>query len=127
MNLPENSRTVAFVYATDLERAVTFYRDTLGLTLRSRDAFGAFLEGAGALIRMTPMADFQPGQHPVVGWDVPDIASAVRALKAAGVSFTVYEGMGQDALGIWSSPDGGARIAWFADPDGNVLSLSETR
>ena len=61
----------------------------------------------------------------MIGWNVADIHAAVRDLKARGASFNIYEGFGQDADGIWSSPDGGARVAWFADPDGNVLSLTQ--
>ncbi|MNT95901.1 Glyoxalase-like domain protein [compost metagenome] len=59
------------------------------------------------------------------GWNVDDIQAAAAALRDKGVTFTIYDGMGQDALGVWTSPDGAAKVAWFADPDGNVLSLSQ--
>ena len=71
------------------------------------------------------MPDHQAHPHPVLGWNVDDIAGAVEALTNNGVTFTIYEGMGQDALGIWTSPDGKAKVAFFTDPDGNVLSLSQ--
>ena len=115
---------VVFVQVRDRERALAFYGGTLGLPLRSSDAFGDFLETQGALIRITALPDWTPHAHPVFGWNVPDIRAAVRSLQARGVQFTVYDGMGQDELGVWTSPGGEAEVAWFADPDGNVLSLS---
>jgi catechol 2,3-dioxygenase-like lactoylglutathione lyase family enzyme len=126
MSLPPDTRTVAFVYTADLGRAITFYTDIVGLSLRARDEHGAFLEGAGALVRVTPMPGFKPTGHPALGWDVDDLATAVDTLRSKGVAFTVYEGMGQDANGIWTSPDGQTQLAWFADPDGNAVSLSTT-
>lgn len=126
MTTLSEARAVAFVQVSDRERALAFYQGVLGLRLRSSDGFGDFLEFGGALLRMTAVPDWKAGPHPVLGWDVPDIAAAVRALTARGVRFTVYEGFGQDELGVWTSPDGAAKVAWFADPDGNVLSLSQT-
>lgn len=123
----ESAKPVAFVTVTDREAGRAFYADTLGLAHLSSDDFGDFHQfGAGGLLRLTPMPDFQAHPHPVLGWDVPDIAEAARQLKAKGVSFTIYEGMGQDELGIWTAPDGKAKVAWFSDPFGNVLSLSQT-
>jgi catechol 2,3-dioxygenase-like lactoylglutathione lyase family enzyme len=126
MHIKQAGTPVAFLYVSDRERALKFYRDTLGIKLRGSDDFGDFLELEGALIRMTTMADFKAGPHPALGWDVRDIGAAVDALSERGVTFTVYDGMGQDARGVWTAPDGRAKVAWFADPDGNVLSLSQT-
>lgn len=117
---------VAFLYASDRTRALVFYQQTLGLELHSSDPFGDFLVANGALIRMTTMPEHKPGPHPAFGWDVADIEAVVTALRKRGVAFLVYEGMGQDALGIWTAPDGTARIAWFNDSEGNLLSLSQT-
>jgi len=116
---------VAFVYAADRTRAIAFYRDVLGLELRSSDDFGDFLEFGGALLRMTVMPQWQANAHPVLGWNVPDIVATATSLRDRGVKFAIYEGMGQDELGIWTAPDGGAKVAWFADSEGNVLSLSQ--
>jgi catechol 2,3-dioxygenase-like lactoylglutathione lyase family enzyme len=116
---------VSFLYVSDRQRALDFYCSTLGLNLRSSDAFGDFIETGPGLIRMTVMPDREPGAHPVIGWNVTDIRAAVEALRGRGVAFTIHEGMGQDELGIWTSPDGSAKVAFFADPDGNVLSLAE--
>ncbi|WP_333586771.1 VOC family protein [Phenylobacterium sp.] len=94
--------------------------------MRSSDEHGDFLEAGETLVRLTALPDYKPHPHPVFGWDVQDIAVAARALGERGVKFTIYEGLGQDDLGVWTSPDGKAKVAWFNDPDGNVLSLSQT-
>lgn len=121
----DNASSVAFVYVADRARGVTFYRDTLGMTHVSADEFGdAFVFGAGSM-RLTPMPDWTPGPHPVIGWEVPDIDAAVVGLNAKGVAMTIYEGMGMDANGVWRAPGGRAALAWFADPEGNCLMLSQ--
>lgn len=125
MTLQQTSTPVAFIYASDRERAHAFYIGALGFTLKSADPFGDFIDMGKALMRMTVMPDFKGGAHPVLGWDVEDMGATVRALRERGVVFTIYDGMGQDADGVWSSPDG-TKVAWFNDPDGNVLSLSQT-
>ena len=125
MNLQADATPVVFVNVSDRERGLGFYRDTLGLPVRGSDAFGDFLEFSGALLRMTALPDYKAAPHPVLGWNVSDIAAAVRALRVRGVTFIVHEGFGQDELGIWTSPDGAARLAWFADPYGNLLTLSQ--
>src|SRR5687767_45288 len=116
MSLLKSATPVAFLYVSDRERALGFYRDTLGLELHSSDAFGDFIDLGDALARMTVMPDHQAHPHPVLGWNVGDIVAAVEALRDRGVAFTIHEGMGQDALGIWTSPDGAAKVAFFADP-----------
>jgi catechol 2,3-dioxygenase-like lactoylglutathione lyase family enzyme len=125
MNVQQAGTPVAFLYVGDRERALAFYRETLGLALRGSDPFGDFIDLGGALLRMTVMPDHKPLPHPVLGWDVEDIGAAVEALRGRGIAFTVYEGMGQDALGIWTAPDGQSKVAFFADPEGNVLTLSQ--
>jgi Lactoylglutathione lyase and related lyases len=116
---------VTFVNVANRDRALAFYRDLLGLEVRSSDDFGDFLQLDGALLRLTVLSDFKAGPHPVLGWNVPDMTSAAAAMRERGIAFTVYPGMGQDELGIWTSPDGQVKVAWLADPDGNVLSLSQ--
>jgi predicted enzyme related to lactoylglutathione lyase len=125
MNLQQSATPVAFLYVSDRERALGFYRETLGLELRSADDFGDFIDLGGVLLRMTVMPDHKAHPHPVLGWNVEDIAAAAESLRDRGIAFTIYEGMGQEALGIWTSPDGRSKVAFFTDPDGNVLSLSQ--
>ena len=118
------STPVAFVSVTDRERALSFYLETLGLKLRSTDENGDFIDLGNALLRMTCVDNHQAHGHPVLGWNVDDLASTVRDLRGRGVEFTTFEGAGQDELGIWSSPDGSTQVAFFSDPDGNVLTVS---
>ena len=115
---------VAFVATTDPKRAKAFYAKTLGLRLVSEDGFALAFDAGGTMLRIAVVETLQPAGYTVLGWIVPDIAKAVRDLVKRGVQFQRYEGMPQDDLGIWSSPSG-ARVAWFSDPEGNTLSLTE--
>ncbi|NNM77939.1 VOC family protein [Sphingomonas sp. ID1715] len=117
---------VAFVSVTSREEGRAFYEGVLGVQHRSTDEFGDFYAFPnGTMLRLTPMLDFKPIEHPVLGWDVADIRATAIALKDKGISFTIYEGLGQDELGIWTAPDGRAKVAFFSDPFGNVLSIAE--
>ncbi len=115
---------VAFVATTDPPRAKAFYGQTLGLRLVSEDAFALAFDAGGTMLRVAIVKTLQPAGYTVLGWIVPDIAKAVRDMVRRGVVFQRYGGMPQDDLEIWSSPSG-ARIAWFTDPEGNTLSLTE--
>jgi len=115
---------VAFVATTDRKRSKAFYARTLGLRLVSEDGFALAFDAGGTMLRVAIVKSLRPAGYTVLGWIVPDIAKAVRGLVKRGVMFQRYEGMLQDDLGIWSSPSG-ARVAWFSDPDGNTLSLTE--
>ncbi|MSV28652.1 MAG: VOC family protein [Bryobacterales bacterium] len=118
-------KIMAFVATRDSERAKTFYGDTLGLRLISDDPFAVVFDANGTMLRVTKVREFTPFNFTVLGWEVPDIAAAVRRLGEAGVQFERYGSfMKQDELGIWDAP-GGGRIAWFKDPDGNTLSLAQ--
>lgn len=125
MTHPLSGTPVAFVYTTDRERALGFYRDTLGLALHSSDGYGDYLQLGECLLRLTVIAGHQPTPHPVLGWAVEDARATVEALRGKGVVFAIYDGMDQDALGIWTSPDGKAKLAFFNDPDGNALMLNQ--
>jgi len=126
MSLPAASAPVCFVLTADRARAKPFYAEVLGLRLLGEDDHAATFDlGNRTPMRLTDLPGHQGAGHTVLGWHVADITGAVRALAAKGVTFNVYEGFGQDADGIWGSPGGGARVAWFNDPDGNVLSLTQ--
>jgi len=115
---------IAFATIVDVERAKTFYRDTLGLRLLAEEPpFALVFESNGIMIRLGMGKELPPARGTVLGWEVPDVAAAVRDLSAAGVRFERYPQLPQDDLGIWTAP-GGAKVAWFQDPDGNILSLS---
>ncbi len=118
------SPLIAFVSTADARRALSFYRDTLRLRLVSETPFALVFDVMGTMLRVAIAETVSPAPHTVLGWQVADIAATVDHLTAQAVVFTRYEGMDQDARGIWTSPAGG-RIAWFHDPDGNVLSLTQ--
>jgi catechol 2,3-dioxygenase-like lactoylglutathione lyase family enzyme len=120
----KNAKIMTFVGTRDAARAKTFYRDTLGLRLVEENSFALVFDSNGVMLRVTNVHELTPAQFTVLGWEVPDVTAAVKSLAGAGVEFSRYDGMSQDADGIWTSP-GGARIAWFHDPDGNVLSLTQ--
>ena len=115
---------IAFVATLDPSRARAFYARTLGLRLLSEDDFALTFDAGGTMLRVATVQTLQPVGYTVLGWIVPDVARAVRALVKRGVAFSRYAWMPQDDLGIWSAPSG-ARVAWFSDPDGNTLSLTE--
>ena len=119
-----SQKLVAFVAARDLARAKEFYRDTLGLRLVSEDEFALVFDAAGTMLRVTRVETPAAAKYTVLGWQVRDIAQTAQQLQQARVALERYPGMQQDALGIWNAPSG-ARVAWFKDPDGNTLSITE--
>jgi len=117
-------KLVGFVAITDGARAKVFY-EKLGLTFVSEDPFAVVFDSNGNMIRLTKVNEFRPQPFTVLGWQVSDIVAAVKRLQGAGVTFERYgEFMQQDELGIWTAP-GGTKVAWFKDPDGNTLSVSQ--
>jgi catechol 2,3-dioxygenase-like lactoylglutathione lyase family enzyme len=115
---------IAFVATADLSSARKFYAEVLGLKIVSESPFALEIDASGTMLRVTKVRSVTPVPYTVLGWDVPDIRESVAELTSKGIVFERYPGMGQDNLGIWTSPSG-ARVAWFKDPDGNVLSLTE--
>jgi len=115
---------IALVTTTDPERARAFYEGALGLTFVADEPFALVFDLAGTMLRIAKADSLTPQPFAVLGWRVPDVERAVRALSAGGVAFERYAGLEQDEMGVWDSPSGG-RIAWFRDPDGNVLSLTQ--
>ncbi len=117
-------RIAAFIASAQPERAKQFYRDTLGLRLVSDDNFAVVFDCAGVQLRIQKVETFRPHTFTALGWQVPRIRRSVSALAARGVIFERYGFMEQDELGIWQAPSG-AKVAWFKDPDGNLLSVTE--
>jgi len=118
-----SARIVAFVGTRNPEQAKAFYQGTLGLNLVSEDGFALVFDIQGTMLRVAIVPELTPAKFTVLGWAVSDIVAAVRDLQKAGVKFERYD-FPQDELGIWTAP-GGAKVAWFKDPDGNTLSLSQ--
>lgn len=119
------AKAMAFIVTRDRDRAKAFYGNVLGFNLTHEDGFAAVFDMNGTMLRISTVKDHVAPPHTVLGWEVPDIAAAVKALRDKAVTFNVYEGFGQDELGIWTSPEGSSKVAWFKDPDGNVLSLAQ--
>jgi len=119
------AKLVAFVAITNPERAKAFYRDKLGLRLVSEDGFALVFDGNGTMLRASLVREVAHAQYTVLGWEVSDIEGTARNLTDAGITLERYSFPGQDSLGIWTAPGGVARVAWFKDPDGNTLSISQ--
>lgn len=120
-----DARPVAMITTADRKAAEPFYADTLGLRRKGDDGFAALFDLAGTTLRLTEVPGYSAPATPVLGWEVPDMESAVAALTASGVTMNVYEGLGQDENCIWTAPDGRCKVAFFNDPDGNGLSLTQ--
>ncbi|MEK6324924.1 MAG: VOC family protein [Acidobacteriota bacterium] len=120
-----SAQITAFVPTSDSERARQFYVDALGLGFVSDDPFALVLDANGTTVRVSKVGEFAPQKFTVLGWEVSDIEKAVMDLEEKGVSFEKYGFPGQDERGIWTVPGGAAKVAWFKDPDGNVLSVSQ--
>jgi catechol 2,3-dioxygenase-like lactoylglutathione lyase family enzyme len=118
------AKIIAFVPIRDSQRSRPFYEGVLGLRFVSDDPFALVMDSNGVMVRLSKTPKFTPAGFTVMGWEVSAIEEAVTALKKNGVQFEIFPGLPQDELGIWAAP-GGARVAWFKDPDGNILSVSQ--
>ena len=121
----DSAELVAFVATADGARARRFYEEVLGLRLVEETPFALVFHFAGTTLRVTFVERVGPAPHTVLGWTVEDIHATMAGLVARGVAFERYPGLDQDEEGVWRSPSG-ARVAWFKDPDGNVLSLTQS-
>jgi catechol 2,3-dioxygenase-like lactoylglutathione lyase family enzyme len=120
----DRATLVGFVGVTDMERAHAFYGGALGLPLVESSGFANVYDAGGTRLRVTRVDEPACAGYTVLGWIVSDIDGTIGALEERGVAFERFPGMEQDERGAWTAPDGG-RIAWFRDPDGNILSLQE--
>ena len=125
MSIPATAKIVTFLCTRDRATAKAFYGGTLGLTLTSEDDYAVVFDANGTTLRISPVKELKPQPFTVLGWHVADVPATVKALNAAGVAFERYEFLAQDELGIWS-PGGDVHVAWFKDPDGNLLSVSDS-
>jgi catechol 2,3-dioxygenase-like lactoylglutathione lyase family enzyme len=122
----KKSKIIAFVATQQPARARKFYEETLGLRLVEDGPFALVFDVNGAMLRVQKVEKLVPATHTVLGWDVPDIPAEIKELSKRGVRFERFEGMPQDESGIWTTPQG-AKVAWFKDPDGNTLSVTQFR
>ena len=118
---------IGFIPVHNAEAARTFYEHTLGLAFASDDHFAIVFRlgpARGLMLRLVRMPAFTPAPYTIFGWEVPSIEETARELTAKGVALLRFDALAQDEHGIWTAP-GGARVAWFHDPDGNTLSISQ--
>lgn len=118
----ERAKIIAFVATADADRARAFYAGTLGLTLVADDPYALVFDANGTALRVVKLETVDTPPYTTLGWQVDDIEATARGLAERGVAFERYAGMGQDDLGLWSA--GPVRVAWFKDPDGNLLSIT---
>ena len=121
----ESAELIAFVATADVPRARAFYEDVLGLELVGDDGFALVFDAHGTTLRVTQVAEVAVAPYTALGWLVPDVGVSVGALTGRGMVFERFDGVDQDEQGIWTAP-GGGRIAWFKDPDGNTLSVTQS-
>ena len=118
------AKLMAFVATSDAARSKEFYAKTLGLRLIADESFALVFDANGTQLRIQKVQKTQPPSFTVLGWEVANIAESVRAFRAQGLTFERFGFFKQDDLGVWTADDG-TKVAWFKDPDGNVLSLTQ--
>lgn len=118
------SDIATFIATTDAKRSRDFYHGILGLNVISEDPYAVVFDANGITLRIQKVQDVSSVPYTTLGWDVTEIENVVSELSARGIVFEIYDGIPQDELGISTFP-GGAKVAWFKDPDGNLLSLDE--
>jgi catechol 2,3-dioxygenase-like lactoylglutathione lyase family enzyme len=115
---------IAFVPTRDADKARAFYEGVLGLRFIKDDGFALVFDANGIMVRVAKGQQFTPAPYTILGWEVSDIENEVRSLQKKGVHFEIFGFFKQDDLGIWTAPTGD-KVAWFKDPDGNTLSVSQ--
>lgn len=120
------SKIICFAATKNPEKAKHFYESSLGLLLVNDGPIALVFDANGTMLRIQTMHEFTPAAYTVLGWEVADLRATIKQMAAVGVRFERFGSLSQDELGIWTSPDGAA-VAWFKDPDGNTLSLTQFR
>jgi catechol 2,3-dioxygenase-like lactoylglutathione lyase family enzyme len=119
-----SSKLVGFLFTTDYDRARAFFEGKLGFEFISQDQYALVVRAGDTNIRITKIPDFKPARATVLGWEVRDIEAAADWLASRGVETEKYPFVQDQKRGIWTAP-GGSKVAWFKDPDGNVLSIGQ--
>lgn len=117
--------TSIFLATTKPDECLAFYTKTMGLELAEDGEYALVFKLKSVELRISKVPAFTPHMFTVLDWIVDDLNAAMTLLESKGVTFEIFKGMGQDERGVWQVPDGQTKIAWFKDPDGNVLSVSE--
>jgi catechol 2,3-dioxygenase-like lactoylglutathione lyase family enzyme len=119
-----SKNVVAFIPTRDAQRARSFYEGVLELRFVKDDGFAMVLDANGIMVRIAKASEFNPAPFTILGWQVSEIEKVAAVLQEKGVQFEIFSFLEQDKLGIWTAP-GGDKVAWFKDPDGNMLSISQ--
>ena len=119
-----SAEVISFVATDNPAAAREFYAETLGLRLVADEEFALVFDANGTSLRVQKVRDHTPLPYTALGWKVSNVHDAVSRLRAKGVRFERFPWHPQDESGVWVTPDG-AKVAWFKDPDGNLLSLTE--
>jgi catechol 2,3-dioxygenase-like lactoylglutathione lyase family enzyme len=119
-----SGKLVGFVPTIDFEKARGFYEGKLGFEFVSQDQYALVVKAGEHKIRIAKVLNFKPLQGTILGWEVENIEAAARWLQARGVPLEKYPFVQDQALGIWTTPNGD-KVGWFKDPDGNVLSIAQ--
>lgn len=119
-----SEKLMAFIATTDAPRARLFYQEVLGLRLVSDEEWAVVFDANGTMLRMQKAPAVKPHPYTALGWQVADINTTLARLRDKGVHAERYEHLPQDTHGIWTTPDG-SKVAWFKDPDGNLLSVTQ--
>jgi catechol 2,3-dioxygenase-like lactoylglutathione lyase family enzyme len=125
MGILESAEPAIVICTRDRARATAFYRDVLGLSLIREDNFAAIFRTGSVTLRVSTVPDFAPHEHTILGFRVADMKATVEALCQKGVAFNIYPAFKQDELGIFTLPGAAGHVAWFKDPDGNILSVTD--
>lgn len=121
-----SGKIVGFVLTKDYDQARAFFEGKLGLQFVSVDQYALVMRAGGNVIRIAKVQDFTPARSTVLGWEVQNIEEVVTRLRERGVTFEKYPFVQDRELGIWTTP-AGDKVAWFKDPAGNILSVSQHR
>lgn len=116
------ARLQTLVWTSRIEEATRFYSDVLGLSYKGSVHGASVYEVGGGVLRVAPVPSTMPSEHTVAGFAVDDVYAVVAGLKARGVVFERIAGIPHNEHGVFKLPDG-TRVAWFRDPDGNLLSV----
>ena len=120
----EDKDLKVFVPTIKPAEAKSFYKDVLGLPLLSEDEYALEFHAKNTLVRVITVQKFTPHLFTVLGWNVADILATIKELNNKNILCERFSFLEQDEAGVWTSPNG-SKVAWFKDPDGNVLSITE--
>jgi catechol 2,3-dioxygenase-like lactoylglutathione lyase family enzyme len=124
MQMLASNKIIGFVPTKDSAKARGFYEGILQFQFVSDDMFALVMRAGETMLRIGKVQDFTPAPYTVLGWEVSNIEEVVAWLQKRGITFEKFPFVQDKELGIWTAPTGD-KIAWFRDPDGNVLSVSQ--